>query len=256
MVEIPGGSFWMGAQKENAGVQNFDQDARSSESPFHQVELSLYHISKYPVTVGQYQRFIEDGGYEDKRYWKAGGFGQFKEHKEWEDQKQYPSRPAVYVSWYEAAAYACWAGGRLPTEAEWERAARGPGQKYRKYPWGNDDPTGKTANFNESGIDKVTPVGIFPEDCSPEGVLDLAGNVWEWCQDRYDEEYYNLCARQGVVKDPTGPEKGSGRVVRGGSFLNNLYFLRCAARLRYYYPDDRNYVWGFRVVCGPSVLIL
>jgi len=255
MVYIPGGKFWMGAQKDNSGGQNFDQDVYASfpESSVHQVELSAYRIGEYPVTVGQYRRFMEDGGYEEKQYWETtGGFDQFKEPDKWEDQKQYPSRPVVYVSWFEAAAYACWAGGRLPTEAEWERTARGPGQEYRKYPWGNDNPTGETANFDKSGIGKVTPVGIFPGGCSPEGAHDLAGNVWEWCWDWYSKEYYNLCAQQGVVKDPTGPEKGDGRVVRGGSFYFILNNLRCAARIWYDLVNRYNDL-GFRLVCGPSV---
>jgi formylglycine-generating enzyme required for sulfatase activity len=253
MVEIPGGRFWMGAQKGRAGERNFDQKADDDEAPVHEVELSPYRISKYPVTVGQYLRFMEDGGYKDNRCWESGGFGKFKEPDEWEDQKQYPSRPVVYVSWYEAAAFACWAGGRLPTEAEWERAARGPGQEYRKYPWGNKEPSPETANYGYDVIKRVTSVGIFPDDCSPEGVLDLAGNVWEWCRDWYSKEYYQLCARQGIVKDPCGPQDGSGRVVRGGSFFSVYhYYLRCAARYRY---DTclRDVNWGFRVVYGPSV---
>ncbi|MEW6381398.1 MAG: SUMF1/EgtB/PvdO family nonheme iron enzyme [bacterium] len=253
MIEIPGGLFWMGAQRDKRTERNFDKDARNDESPVHQVELSAYRIGKYPVTVEQYRRFIEDGGYENNRYWQAtGGFGKYREPKKWEDQKQYPSRPVVSVSWYEAAAFACWAGGRLPTEAEWERAARGPGQEYRKYPWGSNEPTPETANFYESETGKAAPVGIFPDNCSPEGVIDMAGNVWEWCQDWYSEKYYQLCARQGVVKDPLGPKNGEGRVVRGGSFLSYQVNLRCAARY-WSVPSSRVNYSGFRVVRGPSV---
>jgi hypothetical protein len=87
MVDIPGGKFWMGAQKENRKKPNFDQNTYDDESPVHQVDISPYRISKYPITVGQYRRFMEDGGYEDKRYWEAGGFGQFKKPGQWEDQK-------------------------------------------------------------------------------------------------------------------------------------------------------------------------
>lgn len=269
MVEIPGGRFWMGAQKESAEGRNFDQDAGRygrDESPVHEVELSPYQISKYPVTVGQYQRFMEEGGYENEIYWKTGGgFDKYKnkEPNNWEEQKRYLSRPVVRVSWSEAAAFACWAGRwvgdlRLPTEAEWERAARGPGQEYRKYPWSDKsdkEPAPEIVNFSGSKIGHVTPVGIFPDGCSPEGVLDLAGNVWEWCWDWYSKEYYQLCDRQGVVKDPhgpDGPEKGEGgRVVRGGSFYFNVDDLRCAARNRYD-PHVWYYFCGFRVVRGPS----
>jgi formylglycine-generating enzyme required for sulfatase activity len=163
-----------------------------------------------------------------ERYWQAGGFGKFKEPDEWEEQQQFPSRPVVNVSWYEAVAYAAWADGRLPTEAEWERAARGPGEEYRKYPWGYTKPTGETANYGESNIDHVTPVGIFPEDCSPEGVVDMAGNVWEWCENWYDE----------------GRDT---RVVRGGAFYVSSEVLRSANRVRND-PVNRNYFRGFRVV--------
>jgi len=264
MVEIPGGRFWMGAQKKSEKERNFDQDTGRygiDESPVHEVELSPYQISKYPVTVGQYQRFMEEGGYEKEDYWKVGGgFDELKdkEPRNWEEQKRYLSRPVVSVSWYEAAAFACWAGGRLPTEAEWERAASGPGQEgqeYRKYPWGNKEPSPEIVNFGGSNIGHVTPVGIFPDGCSPEGVFDLAGNVWEWCWDWYREGYYQLCNQQGVVKDPHGPdgkekEKG-GRVVRGGSFSGHGYGLRCAARDGVV-PHYWDFLCGFRVVRGPS----
>jgi formylglycine-generating enzyme required for sulfatase activity len=170
---------------------------------------------------------MEDGGYKDKRHWKAGGFGDYKEPGKWEEQLQYPSRPVVYVSWCEAAAYAAWAGGRLPTEAEWERAARGPREEYRKYPWGNAEPTAETANYFESKLGYVTPVGIFPEDCSPEGVFDMAGNCREWCGDWYEE--------------------GRSRVVRGGAFSYGCVYLRSADRVRDP-PDYRSVDRGFRVV--------
>jgi len=231
MVDIPGGSFWMGGQKTDPNGQNFDRNARDDESPVRQVKLSPFSISKYPVTVSQYQRFMEEGGYKDKQHWETGGFGKFEEPRDWGNQQQYFSRPVI-VNWYEAAAYACWAGGRLPTEAEWERAARGPGQEYRKYPWGNDEPTPEHANFSASGIRHTTPVGIFPKGGSPEGVLDLAGNVREWCEDWYDE-------------------KQSGRVVRGGSFGYDVDDLRCAAR-HWYDPHGWSGLCGFRVVRGPS----
>jgi formylglycine-generating enzyme required for sulfatase activity len=252
MVDIPGGIFWMGAQKQNKNNPNYDDkayetDDKMKESPVHQVELSPFSISKYPITVGQYQRFIEDEGYEDEKYWINGGFGKFKEPNKWQDQLPYPSRPVVYVSWYEAAAYCQWAGGRLPSEAEWERAARGPDPAYRKYPWGNKEPDGETANFYESKINHVTPVGIFPESCSPEGIIDLAGNVWEWCWDWIGGDYYQICARQGVVKNPKGPTKGEARVLRGGSW--GLIEGVCRSSFRVWFsPVNRSIIWGFRVV--------
>ena len=250
--EIPEGNFWMGAQKRDSNAPNYDKDAYEgewNESPVHQVKISPYYISTYPITVSQYQRFIEDGGYEDKRYWESGGFKKFKEPDNWDDQQLYPSRPVVNVSWFEASAYANWAGGRLPTEAEWERAARGPEQKYRKYPWGNFEPTGETANFSESNTGGVTPVGIFPMDCSPEGVVDLAGNVSEWCRDRFNNKYYGFCAQKGIMRNPEGPKDGDSRVVRGGSFSDNQNLLRCANRDGND-PEDGDDLIGFRVVRG------
>ncbi len=251
MVFIPGSCFWMGAQKSDKKAQNYDHDARSNESPVHQVELSPYYISKYPVTVGQYQRFIDAGGYQDKCLWEEGGFGKYTEPDEWGNQQQNLSRPVVGVSWYEAAAYAKWAGGQLPTEAQWERAARGPGQKYCKYPWGDKGPTAETTNFGRCKIDRVVSVGIFPQDCSPEGVMDLAGNVFEWCGDWYEStNYYQFCNKQGVVKDPRGPANGVTRVGRGGCFAySNPNHLRCA--YCYYgwgLPRVRNNYLGFRLV--------
>jgi formylglycine-generating enzyme required for sulfatase activity len=250
MVTIAGGRFRMGAQKGNPKERSYDPEADEAEwneAPVHHVELSPFLISKYPVTVGQYLKFMEDGGYDDERYWRAGKFGEFKGPDNWEDQKQFPSRPVVFVNWYEAAAYASWAGGRLPTEAEWERAARGPQQEYRKYPWGNEEPTGETANFSESKIDHVTPVGIFPENCSPEGVIDMAGNVWEWCNDWFNKDYYRTCAEKGIVNNPEGPENGDRRVIRGGSFNVFRDGMRCADRV-WYGPLLRSDDLGFRVV--------
>ena len=244
-VEIPAGSLWMGAQKSDPKGRNYDEDADpwdapSKEWPVHEVELSAYRIGKYPVTVCQYKRFIEEGGYEDEKYWKAGGFGKFKEPEEWEEQLPYPTRPVVSVSWYEAKAYASWSGCQLPTEAQWERAARGPGEEYRKYPRGNREPDKETMNYDESGIGHPTPVGIFPESCSPDGVIDMAGNVWEWCEDWYGD--YS----SGKVINPTGPSKGSCRVFRGGYWGSTAVVCRLAIRNRFA-PGIRNDYLGFRL---------
>jgi len=250
VIKIKGGRFWMGAQKRDSNGRNYDEDAYEAEwaeCPVHEVELSSIQISKYPVTVGQYKSFIEDGGYEEERFWTEGGFGDFKEPDQWEEQLQYPSRPVVYVGWHEAAAYARWSKGRLPTEAEWERTARGSGKIYRKYPWGNKKPHAESANFSDSNIGHITPVGIFPINATLEGVIDMAGNVWEWCADWYSENYYEICAEQGLVKNPSGPETGTSRVVRGGAFLNAPDDLRCANR-DWLNPDNRFGLVGFRIV--------
>jgi formylglycine-generating enzyme required for sulfatase activity len=129
-VAIPACAFLMGAQKQDCTQPNYDLKANEHESPVHEVRLAAYQVSRYPVTVEEYQRFVEDDGYHKKAWWKDGGFGEWSQPDEWEGQLLHLNRPVVNVSWYEAAAWCTWTGGRLPTEAEWERVARGlQGQK-------------------------------------------------------------------------------------------------------------------------------
>ncbi len=254
-VKIPAGSFLLGAQKENEAKPNYDEDARKWESPVHEVKLSAFKICRYLVTVGQYRKFVENNGYQTKVYWAAGGWGQFTEPDDWEQQLVYPNRPVLGVSWYEASAYAVWAGVKLPTEAQWERAARG-GDKYRTYPWGETPPDGKITNSEHAKLGHPSPVGMFPDDCTEEGVLDMGGNVYEWCRDWYDDTgFYEKSA--GVL-NPLNDEDGSpgafgkkgGRVVRGASWLiNSEYYFRCANRF-WDHPGYRGYNLGFRVVCS------
>jgi formylglycine-generating enzyme required for sulfatase activity len=240
-VRIPAGCFWMGAQSRNPSKRNYDKEAFDArESPVHEVELSEYWIGKYPVTVCQYRRFIEAKGYEDEAYWKASGFGKFKEPGQWEEQLKHPTRPVVYVSWYEAKAYAEWSGCRLPTEAEWERAARGLGEAYRKYPWGNEEPDKETMNYAESGISHPMPVGIFPDNCSPEGVIDMAGNVWEWCEDWYGDY------PSGKVTNPEGSSDCLACVIRGGGWFSGALLCR-SARRNFGAPGKHYDGIGFRV---------
>ena len=163
-VTIDSGEFEMGSTDHK------------SEQPVHRVHVDAFQIGRYPVTVEEYRRFIEDGGYENQKWWVAGGFGQFQAPGSWDDQLQHRNRPVVRVSWFEAAAYCAWAGVWLPTEAEWERAARG--REGRKYPWGNEEPSDERANF-KMDVGHPTPVGLYPLGATPEGVDDLAGNVWE-----------------------------------------------------------------------------
>ena len=230
----------MGSQKADSSDRNFDPDAFDDESPVHKVTLAAYEIGKYPVTVGEYRRFVEGDGYQDKQFWEAGGFGEDKTPDEWDDQLQHLNRPVVGVSWYEASAYAAWAGCRLPTEAEWERAARGT--DGRKYPWGDAQIDPSLANYDKSKVDCATPVGIYPRGATPEGLQDMAGNVFEWCQDWWSDEY---SAR--AVKNPVGPKKSNGRVVRGGCWFSDWLVCRGAFRFRVH-PSGRNANIGFRLV--------
>ncbi|HMJ55997.1 MAG TPA: SUMF1/EgtB/PvdO family nonheme iron enzyme [Polyangiaceae bacterium] len=171
-VIIPGGAFAMG-------------------DPARQVPLAAYGIDRYPVTVAAYAAFIESGGYGDRRFWTAEGWdwrkeGAIERPRFWgEDEWQaylFPNHPVVGVSFYEAEAYAAFGGGRLPTEAEWEKAARGV--DGRKYPWGNawrDDACG----MRGVGPRSTVPIGVFPKGQSPYGVRDLVGCVWQWCSDPF-----------------------------------------------------------------------
>lgn len=240
-IEIPTGTFLMGAQSEDPNKPNYDPQALEWESSVHEVKLEGYRIARYPVTVGQYAEFMEDEGYGQERWWKAGGFGRFNQPWNWYGQILYHSRPVVGVSWWEAVAYSVWAGVRLPTEAEWERAARGT--EGRKYPWGNEEPNSKRANFIDSKVGHPTPFGLFPSDITPEGVLDMGGNVSEWCADWFGD-YPSV-----PVSDPRGPEEATLRVVRGGAWSLVAVVCRAAFRFRFV-PEYRGNNLGFRVVEG------
>ena len=243
------GAFRMGAQEADDSAPDYDSDASEGESPVHQVRLSAYRIGKYPVTVGEYAKFVEEDGYGKEAFWQAGRFGQFRAPGAWEDQLEHPTRPVVGVNWHEACAYAAWATARLreaghegvvrlPTEAEWERAARGT--EGRKDPWGGDGPNDRLLNFG-ANVGAPTPVGVYPLGATPEGLCDLAGNVWEWCSD-----WFGSYADAKDV-DPQGPPSGSGRVLRGGSWNNDPQYCRSAYRYRHR-PDVRFNDTGFRVV--------
>jgi formylglycine-generating enzyme required for sulfatase activity len=239
-VTIEGGEFRMGAQNQDATQPNYDPQASDDEGPVHCVYLDAYQIARYPVTVQEYQRFVEAEGYQDRRWWNSGGFGQGQEPAQWDEQLLHPNRPVVNVSWCEASAYCAWAGVRLPSEAEWERAARG--FSARKYPWGNENPDAMRANYSDGGPGHPTPVGLYPAGATPEGVLDLAGNVWEWVEDWF-APYGNL-----REKNPSGATKGEKRVWRGGSWkLAYEMGLRAADRSRTA-PDYTGSSVGFRCV--------
>jgi formylglycine-generating enzyme required for sulfatase activity len=152
----------------------------------------------------------------------------------------YADHPVTNVDWEQANAYARWVGGRLPTEAEWEKAARGVEGKI--YPWGDQPPTAQLLNFN-SQVKDTKPVGSYPDGASPYGAWDMAGNVWEWTADWYDEKYYATSP----TANPKGPEKGESRTLRGGSWIGGGQLVRCAYRLRNG-PDFRGGNVGFRVL--------
>ena len=198
---------------------------RMGERRGRRVALKAYEIGQYPVTVAEYRRFVVDEGYLDERWWNAGGFGDQTEPERWEEQKVHPNRPVTYVTWYEASAYCAWAGVRLPKDAEWERAARGT--EGREYPWGNQQPDPTLANHGDFGPGRPTPVGLYPAGATPDGIMDLAGNVREWVEDRDD--------------------KGTPlRILRGGSWFPALPSLQASGYLRLL-PTYRYPYIGFRV---------
>jgi formylglycine-generating enzyme required for sulfatase activity len=174
-----------------------------------------------------------------RKFWEASEFGKFTEPDAWEFQKQFPNRPVVGVSWFEAAAYCAWAGSRLPTEAEWERVARGP--KGSKYPWGDEPPLDHSRANYASAIGHPTPVGLFPEGNSPETICDLLGNVWEWCSDSCS------AYQESPQSNPVGPKKGEVKIVRGGSWSSNRRDV-WASVLSGYERTNRGSNMGFRCV--------
>jgi formylglycine-generating enzyme required for sulfatase activity/predicted phosphodiesterase len=248
-VALPGGRFPMGAQSKRKKARGYDPDARDDEAPVHAVRISPLRIARFPVTVGEFATFLDDEDHRDPRWWQAGGGDEPPEPGDWEAQQRYPSRPVVQVSWYQAMAFCIWLTDRLaracgakdrielpadqvvrlPTEAEWEYAARG--ETGRRNPWGNERPDPERTNYDETKVGHLTPVGLFPGDRTLEGVRDLAGNVWEWCLDAYDEKFYTRCQQQGTPEDPVcagDPEVP--RVLRGGAFDGRSGGLRASDR--------------------------
>jgi len=190
-VPVPGGTFRMGSPD---GVGDDD------EQPQHQVTVDDFWIGQTEVTNAQFRPFIEDGGYEDERWWTDAGWTWRNENNItapsfWNDEtRNGDNQPVVGVSWYEAVAYAHWLSNetglavRLPTEAEWERAARG--DDGRIYPWGDQEPHAQLLNYSGSDIDHTTAVGSYPDGASPYGALDMTGNVYEWTHSLYMEYPY------------------------------------------------------------------
>jgi formylglycine-generating enzyme required for sulfatase activity len=205
-----------------AGDPRLSQDNWVTIEGSGPARLKLFQIARYPVTVEEYRRFVEDEGYRNERWWQAGGFPENREPRDWDEQVQHPNRPVTGVSWYEASAYCAWDGVRLPSEAEWELAAAG--LEDRGYPWGPQVPDEQRANFDMK-VGHPTPVGLYPAGATPEGVADMAGNVWEWVEDWY--------------------ERDKVRVLRVGSFIGGSRLLRASDR-GWDEPGVRDLDIGFR----------
>jgi iron(II)-dependent oxidoreductase len=247
-VWVPGGTFTMGADRQEATRPAWATNEALSEGPAHEVRISRgYWIDTTEVTVSSFAAFKAAGGYDDQSLWSEDGWRwrQAQGTKQLPDPcvEQEPEEPQVCVTWYEAEAYAHWRGGRLPTEAEWEFAARGP--ESLTYPWGNDyDP--KRANL-DGGV-KPVAVGSHPNGASWVGALDMAGNAMEWVADWWSATYYG----QRVADDPTGPATGSVKVEKGGWWGpagdSGAYVGRAAYRHFEDPPLYSDHHIGFRIV--------
>jgi len=215
-VTIPAArNYWIGAQKEDPKGRYHDEEADEDEAP-RKVNLAPFRIGKYPITVLQYATFVEEGTAPNR------------EPGNWDEQQEHPNWPVVNVTWHQASEYCEWAGGRLPTEEEWERAARGP--TGTKYPWGNDDIDPLRANYVDSKIGHPTPVGLYPCGASAEGACDMVGNVLEWTSSEWS--------------------KGSATYVwRGGSFGDSRRDARSSCRYDAL-PVVLNRYLGFRLAGG------
>lgn len=219
MAFIPAGEFAMGSDR-----------GQNDEQPVHRVSVKAFYLETQEVTVWRYAEFLVSQKTDPPFKWNEATSG------------SHQNKPVVGVNWYDARDYCRWVGRRLPTEAEWELAARGT--EGRMYPWGDTHPTRGHANAGHTkwhGYDTLTNVGQFELGKTPNGVYDLAGNLWEWVADWYDATYYQFSPRD----NPSGPSAGPLRALRGGAWNNDAKSIRSANRAGYA-PDARRNDVGFR----------
>lgn len=238
MVEIPAGSFPM-------GVPPGDRDGGRDEYPRHEVLLDTFLIDQFEVTNGRYSEFVKNTNHRvpqnptnpTRNLWQGNTISE-----------SLAERPVINVDWFDADAYCRWAGKRLPTEAEWEKAAKGTSD--RRFPWGNVEPTAKHLNYNQRWIGEKTlmPVGSYEAGKSPYGVYDVVGNVWEWVNDWYDARYYE----RSPSKNPKGPQEGTKKVIRGAGWQNETPTVRIFTRVESD-PMMRNESTGFRCAADPGI---
>ncbi|MBD1828905.1 ergothioneine biosynthesis protein EgtB [Microcoleus vaginatus GB1-A2] len=239
-IEIPGGEFYMGSDAA---------EALDNERSRHLFYLEAYSIDRYPVTCRQYRDFMESGGYQNPDWWSGDGWKWLQSTKVdrplyWSDNPAFNNHPVCGVSWYEAEAYCNFTGKRLPSEAEWEKAATwdATNQTYRIYPWGEEPPNGSLCNHGNN-IANTSPVDAFPKGASAIGCCDMLGNVWEWTASTFDAypgfESYPYRGYSQVYFD------GEHRVLKGGSWATFPQALRSSFR-NWYYPGVRQIISGFR----------
>ncbi len=236
MIEVPSGSFPM-------GVPPGDRDGGRDEYPRHEVFVDSFLIDQFEVTNGRYLEFVKSTGHRipqnpthpTRNLWQGDTV-----------TESVAERPVINVDWFDADAYCTWAGKRLPSEAEWEKAAKGTSD--RRFPWGNVEPTAKHLNYNQRWVGEKTlmPVGSYEAGKSPYGVYDVVGNVWEWVNDWYDARYYE----KSPSKNPTGPQEGTKKVIRGAGWQSETPTVRIFTRVDSD-PTMRNESTGFR--CAADV---
>jgi formylglycine-generating enzyme required for sulfatase activity len=222
LVEIPAGEFTMGK----------DEIIGPDDSPRHQVYLDTFWIDQTDVTNAMFAKCVQAGKctFNIRHAPTEIHYG----------NPEYADHPVVYVTWYQAVEYCQWAGRRLPTEAEWEKAARGT--DGRSFPWGKKPADPTLANYNEN-LNDTTPVGSYPLGASPYGLLDMAGNVRQWVADWFDALFY----RNSPLQNPLGPGLGEKRVLRGGSFKDPANGVRVTVRFAHV-PGSAGMNRGFRCV--------
>ena len=228
---VPASKFLMGAAAN-------DKDAGPEEKPQHEVNMDAFWIDHTEVTNRQFQKFVDATGYLTDAEKKITSYS-YNEDTNWKETSginwKHPKGPAsdlsgrldypvVHVTWWDAKYYCEWAKRSLPTEAQWEKAARGT--RGQIYPWGNPTPDASLSNFNKN-INDAVEVGKYPDGASPYGALDMAGNVWEFVADWYGEQYY----LSSPTSNPTGPASGEFRVARGNGWLKEGKFSRSSVRI-------------------------
>jgi gamma-glutamyl hercynylcysteine S-oxide synthase len=254
-VLVPGGPFTMGTSTEPWALDN--------ERPAHEVELGSFYLDTSPVTNASYAEFIADGGYERERlwsqagwayrqkadltaplFWEQGGSGQWLRRRFGATETVPPAEPVMHVCWYEADAYARWAGRRLPTEAEWEKAARfdPASRRSRRYPWGDEDPSADRANLGQRHL-QPAPAGSYPAAAAPSGARQLIGDVWEWtASDFLPYPGFRAYPYKEYSEVFFGPDY---KVLRGGAFSSDPVACRGTFR-NWDYPVRRQIFAGFR----------